>query len=261
MSTATVETMSIDWSHWLGRWDRQQAGYMIDREGRFATMLNAVAGLLPEEFVAVDLCCGPGSMSKRLLDRFPRARVVALDLDPVLLAMGQGVYGDGAGRLRWVEADLKTSDWVEKLGETQVDAVLSTTALHWLPAPVLVEVYRALGLLVREGGVFLNGDNLCFSPDLPSFQKLGEIERQQYNDERHFATLAVDNWKGWWDALSEEPAAQPLLAERERRFGWMKEDWAAPNFDVHIAALKDAGFREVGTIWQHLTNRIVMAVR
>jgi hypothetical protein len=28
-----------------------------------------------------------------------------------------------------------------------------------------------------------------------------------------------------------------------------------PGFDVHVAALRDAGFREVDTIWQALANR------
>lgn len=31
--------------------------------------------------------------------------------------------------------------------------------------------------------------------------------------------------------------------------------------EVHQAALRNAGFREVDVIWQHLDNRVVMAVR
>jgi hypothetical protein len=30
---------------------------------------------------------------------------------------------------------------------------------------------------------------------------------------------------------------------------------------MHEAALADAGFREVGVIWQHMGNRVLMAVR
>ena len=41
------------------------------------------------------------------------------------------------GRLRWVEVDLNTPAWIEALGVTQVDAVLSTTALHWLRNDIL----------------------------------------------------------------------------------------------------------------------------
>ena len=63
----------IDWLDWLRRWDAQQEGYVPEREARFAAMLDALAELLPASFVALDLACGPGSISQRLLARF-RAR-------------------------------------------------------------------------------------------------------------------------------------------------------------------------------------------
>ncbi|MEM7134768.1 MAG: class I SAM-dependent methyltransferase [Chloroflexota bacterium] len=161
MSTTTMSTtsQSTDWTSWLKRWDAQQTGYLPEREARFDVMLTALEVLLPEEFVAVDLCSGPGSISQRLLQKFPQARSVAVDLDPVLLAMGQGALGTMNGRLRWVDADVGDPAWVEKVGESQVDAVLSTTALHWLRTPDLVRVYHELGQLIRPGGLFLNGDN------------------------------------------------------------------------------------------------------
>jgi trans-aconitate methyltransferase len=87
-----------------------------DREARFQAMLDVVEVLLPEEFVALDLACGPGAISQRLLSRFPKARSIAVGLDPVLLTMGQAVLGNMGGRLRWVEADLMTPEWVGKLG-------------------------------------------------------------------------------------------------------------------------------------------------
>jgi SAM-dependent methyltransferase len=158
----------IDWAHWLARWNAQQTGYLPDREARFDAMLTVLEVLLPPDFVALDLCCGPGAISHRLFLRFPQARSVAVDLDPVLLALGQGALADMNGRLRWVDADLCDPKWVEQLDENHFDAVLSTTALHWLPTPDPVRVYHELGKLVRPGGVFLNGDNMKFGPHLPS---------------------------------------------------------------------------------------------
>ena len=139
--TANVPT-SVDWHQWLERWDVQQTGYLPDREARFTAMLDVLEVLLPATFVAVDLACGPGAISQRLLTRFPQARCIAVDLDPVLLTMGQSVLGTMDGRLRWVKADLRMSTWRDQLGETQVDAVLSTTVLHWLAAEHLVRLYH-----------------------------------------------------------------------------------------------------------------------
>jgi trans-aconitate methyltransferase len=82
----------IDWLGWLRRWDAQQ-GYVPDREARFAAMFDALAELLPASFVALDLACGPESISQRLLGRFPDARAIAADIDP-------GDAGHRTGRAR-----------------------------------------------------------------------------------------------------------------------------------------------------------------
>ena len=54
----------------------------------------------------LDLGCGPGSLAVRLLDRMPAARVVAIDTDPLLLALGRAAYGGRSG-LRFVDQDLR----------------------------------------------------------------------------------------------------------------------------------------------------------
>lgn len=259
-TVAQAAALPIDWHSWLKRWDVQQTAYLPEREARFTAMLDVLDILLSGEFIAVDLACGPGAISQRLLARFPKARCVAVDLDPVLLAMGQGVLGDMGGRLRWVEADLMRPDWVSKLGVEQVDAVLSTTALHWLAPEHLTRVYRELGELIRPGGVFLNGDNMKFAPHLPSFRQLGETVKQ-HREEDAFRRRGMEDWQSWWEALERESALKELFAERARRFAWKEAGWHAPIFDVHEAALHDAGFREVGVIWQCFDNRVLLAVR
>lgn len=253
---------AVDWNHWLARWDAQQTGYLPHREGRLEAMLSVLEVLLPPDFVALDLCSGPGAISQRLLERFPQARSVAVDLDPVLLAMGRGVMGTVDGRLRWVEADLGDPTWIEKLGEDHVDAVLSTTALHWLRTPDLVRVYHQLGELLRPGGIFLNGDNMRFGAHLPAFQQVATSLRKRRWADESFARLGVENWQQWWDALAQEPALADLLAERERRFAWRSpENTVNAGRDLQIGALREAGFCEVGIVWQYFDNCVLMGVR
>ncbi len=262
MNASEEPTLDIDWQHWLVRWDAQQTGYLPNREDRFEAMATVLAELLPAEFVLLDLCCGPGSLSQRLLTRFPQARSVAVDLDPVLLALGQGVLGTMDGRLRWVDADLCDPSWIEAVGESQVDAVVSTTALHWLPVPDLVRVYHQVAKLLRPGGIFLNGDNMKFSAQLPSFQKVAKAVREEQWRDESFARLGVETWAQWWDAVGQEPAMADLLAERERRFGWRSPDNSTnAGRDLQSGALQDAGFREVGIIWQRFDDCVLMAVR
>jgi hypothetical protein len=76
-----------------------------------------------------------------------------------------------------------------------------------------------------------------------------------------FRERGGEDWEGWWQALRAEPALADLFAKRERRFTWRQPDQHRPIFAFHEAALCDAGFREVGVIWQHMDNRVLMAVR
>jgi SAM-dependent methyltransferase len=262
----------VDWAAWLDRWDAQQTGYLPEREARFAVMFDVLEGLLPSDFVAVDLGCGPGSLSKRLLDRFPRARCLAVDLDPVLRTMGQQVYGTCDGRLRWIDADLRDAEWPRRLEVQPVDAVLSTTALHWLTAEELTRLYRQLGGVVREGGVLLNGDTIRFGPTLPTFRRVAAVLEERIRRQSHEARR-VEDWEGWWVALEAEPGVAALFAERQRRFAWRDlepgkrfsarptQGTTGPVIDLHEGALRNAGFREVGVIWQRVEDRILMAIR
>lgn len=250
----------LDWQNWMQRWDQQQRVYLPDREERFTIMMDVLEVLLPEQFVAIDLACGPGSISQRLLTRFPQARSIAVDFDPVLLTLGQHVLSDMQNRLRWVEADLRDPSWVTQLGEAQVDAVLSTTALHWLPSATLVQLYQQLAQLVRPGGVFMNGDHLAFAPSLSTFRKaIEEIQKRRLSEALHHPK--VEDWTAWWNALKREAGMEALFAERERRFINRTHSETETLAELHEAALRDAGFREVGVIWQNMDNRIVLAVR
>ena len=257
----TKQPDQIDWKRWLQRWDAQQAGYVPEREERFRVMLDVLDALLPGEFVALDLACGPGAISQRLLERFPRARCVAIDFDPVMLALGQGAVGSFDGRLRWIDADLAERGWVQSVGESAVDAVLSTTALHWLSAPQLVGLYRELGALVRPGGVFLNGDNMDFGPDLPTVQRLAQEARDRDWSDEAFAVRGVETAEQWWEDLGRESSMTPLIAERTRRLSLKERPPSTPTIDLHLGALHDAGFREAATIWQSGTDRVLLAVR
>ncbi|MDN5769285.1 MAG: class I SAM-dependent methyltransferase [Microlunatus sp.] len=258
---STDRLPNVDWRDWLRRWDRQQEGYIPERETRFTAMLDAVEQLLPESFVALDLACGPGSVSQRLLARFPGARAVAVDMDPVMLALGQGALGTLGGRLRWIESDLASPDWLKVLGETQFDVVLSTTSLHWLWPDTLDRVYHDLARLLPPGGVFLNGDHLSYGPEMPTLARLSQGVLDERWSDAAFARRGTETAEQWWNELGAEPGLVPLLAQRDRLFARKQRQETPPDFTMHVAALRNAGFAEVGTIWQVLSNRVLMAVR
>lgn len=242
----------------MARWDAQQTSYLPRREERFAVMIDAVEVACGPAPRVLDLAAGPGSLAQRLLARMPQAQAVAVDVDPVLLAMGRAVLGDGGGRLRWAEADLRAPGWTAALPPGAYDAVVTTTALHWLRPADLLRVCHEVAGILRPGGVFLNGDHLGFPPAQPTLRRVASGVAQLRQDR---SEPVGETWTAWWEALGREPAAVALLA---RRVALAHEAWhgdVAPLEVLHAAALADAGFTEVGVVWSDLDDRVLLAVR
>jgi len=264
-------------STWIDRWDAQQQGFLPEREERFTALIDAVeecAGR-PDPLV-LDLGCGPGSLATRLLKRIPSATVVAIDADPLLLALGQTARSDHADGVRFADADLRQPGWTGALAlDRHADAAVSTTALHWLPPEALAAMYAELATVLRPGGLLLNGDHLAedgaASPTLARLcRALNERELNRKLDSRGRpgepagvaqADEEPETWQGWWDAVTHDPAFADLAAERRRR-SQDCEHHGSPSgrLDVHVEALRAAGFAEIGTIWQHGEDRILCAV-
>lgn len=247
------------WTDLLTRWDVQQAVYIEQRDRVFDVMFEVLTHLRPaDDLVVLDLACGPGAISSRLLDRLPAARSVAVDIDPVLMAIGEGAHGDMDGRLRWVRADLRDPDWTAALGpdgaDGTFDAVLSSTALHWLDPAALVATYRRAFALLRPDGVLLNADYLPH----PTGTRLRDACDALAAERQHRALAAgADSWDAWWQAVAAEPALAEALALRESLWPAGGRDWALATHHFHESALREAGFAEAGTVWQDLQKRII----
>jgi SAM-dependent methyltransferase len=248
---------------WIRRWDLQQEQGLPDREERFTALIDAVQeGTGRKDPLIIDLGCGPGSLSDRLLDRIPEATVVAVDADPVMLALAKAAHS-GRPRLRFVLVDLRHPGWSAKLHlDRPADAAVSTTALHWLSPEALAAMYAELAPLLRPGGLLLNGDHLREDESVaPVLAKL-DAALLTLEDQRRFPDGHAETWSGWWDAIAAEPALAGPLAERE---AWRDHadhhGWASRLLATHIMALHDAGFTEAGTLWQRGENRLLCAVR
>ncbi|MBO3744698.1 class I SAM-dependent methyltransferase [Streptosporangiaceae bacterium NEAU-GS5] len=258
-----MTTLTREVAHeWIVRWDRQQEGYLPDREDRFTTLIDAVeAGAGRPDPLVLDLGCGPGSLAARLLDRLPDAQVIAVDTDPLLLALGKAEYGDRPG-LRFTDQDLRASGWTAGLGvDRPVDAVVSTTALHWIAAPDLEILYAELAAVLRSGGLYLNGDHLTSQDTTP---RLGELEQAiaERATARRYATARPEDWRQWWDAVAADPALTELHADRERLNASRGHHGSeSAQLSIHVAALAKAEFGEIGTLWQHGNDRLLCAVR
>jgi SAM-dependent methyltransferase len=243
---------------WQESWDRQQEAYMPDREERFTALLDTVdavtAGRPPR---VLDLAGGTGSISLRVLRRFPEATTTLLDLDPVLRHIATGTLGE---RATVVTADLRTKEWLSALPHQDFDAVLTATALHWLDSSRLAELYGEIRDALRPGGVLVNADHM---PDdgLPGLSaRLGE--RADALRHARYATGAALSWADWWERVAADPVLGPLAIERKRLFSTEHHsaEWTPP-VSWHLEALRAAGYAEVGLVWRGTRDAAVAAVK
>ncbi|MEE1757270.1 class I SAM-dependent methyltransferase [Streptomyces sp. SP18CS02] len=245
-----------DWRAWQESWDRQQEWYMPDREERFRVMLDMVEALVGPAPRVLDLACGTGSITDRLLKRFPGAVSTGVDLDPALLAIAEGYFA-GDERVTFVRADLKDPAWVRALPYDSYDAVLTATALHWLHEGPLATLYGEIGGLVREGGVFMNADHMK-DGSTPRINAAERAHRHAGMD-RARAAGALD-WADWWELAAKDPVLAGPTAERFAIYG-EHADGDTPSAQWHARTLREAGFAEARPVWASPSDALVLALK
>lgn len=251
---STTEPDRSFWTEWQTSWDRQQARYLPDREERFA-VLGALVGAVSGDSAprVLDLACGCGSISARLLERFPAAQVVAVDIDPVLLRIAAGVF-EGDARVTLEEVDLRSPEWAAKFARGSFDAVVTATALHWLEPDRLAAVYGSLAGLLRPGGLFADSDQVGLV-NTPRLDHLAEALRPVSDG-------TGEDWEEWWERVARTPEFVELLAERQRRFGGeLHPAEFNPAAEWHVEHLLGAGFAEAGIVWRRGQAAVVAALR
>ncbi|MGU3651501.1 methyltransferase domain-containing protein [Mycolicibacterium sp. A43C] len=242
-------------------WDDQQSAYIAGRESRFRAITDIIGLACGDEPVVVDLACGPGSLSARILDALPGARMIALDFDPLLLDLATRTLGDH-DRFDVVEADLAEDTWPDAVAAatagTPISAFVSTTALHWLTPQNLLGVYTAAAEMLSDNGILLNGDHFRFDGRQPTLRRLSAAHDAATQARAHAAGSAT--WDQWWAAATSRDGVADLAVLRDQRFAHRNPP-PTTAVDFHLAALAQAGFSEVGTVWQLLDDYVVMGVK
>jgi SAM-dependent methyltransferase len=246
---------SGNWAGWAASWEARMQAFFPRRQECLAAIMEVLTELLPAgPWRILDLGAGTGSLARALLDRFPEASVVALDLDPVLMQIGEGALGDAGGRLVWRQLDLRASDWPQQLGPDGAqpfDAVISLATLHHFSPREIAAIYRALAGLVRPGGLILNAEGLAAGSP-------GSQLARTFDTARRRASPPPD---GWWEAIGADPAFAAAVAEREHLRDRMRGAGRHSSAEAHCRALRRAGCSEAAVTWRYLDEALVVGVR
>ncbi|MEW5990738.1 MAG: class I SAM-dependent methyltransferase [Chloroflexota bacterium] len=254
-----VATLS-KWRRLLDSWDAQQARYRPDRELALRAMSDFVARSYADGTPRVlDLACGCGSVTARLIESVPSAQVLGIDRDPVLLRIAREIWANDP-RVAFEQADLRDAGWQKRHAGGQFDAVVTAASLHWFEPDDLAGLYRAIASTLVPGGLFLNLDWIPIA-GAPALQRLCEESMRAW--QWQVATQrggSSSPWQEWWalvladpDLAAEATARSAMGLPRPAEF-FADEDW-------HRSSLIAAGFAEAGVIWRSSSSAIIAARR
>ncbi|NIF31353.1 class I SAM-dependent methyltransferase [Enterobacter sp. Cy-643] len=244
----------ITWNTLVTLWDRQQSAYIASREARFDALLDILALQFDDAFSLLELGCGPGSLTRRILQRFPAVHVTAVDVDPVMLAIARETLLPFGDRVRILSADLATPDWQQKIVGTRPEAIVSSTALHWLMPDRQHALHGEIHKMLADNGVFLNADHQRFNP--ADLHKKAISERHDVQTQQRAWAHGAVNWETWFTLAKEIEDIARLIPAREAVFAGRP---VPPPTTVafQLASLNQAGFSETGTLWQLMDDYLI----
>jgi trans-aconitate methyltransferase len=219
--------------------------FVPDREEQIATVVDAVPD--PGEGLLVDLCCGEGLISRALLERFPKARVLAMDLSPAMLEAARAKLADSGDRFATRQFDLADRSW--RSFPEPVHAFVSSLAIHHLDGEGKRELYRDLAAALAPGGAVVIAD--LVEPAASGARALaarawdGSVRQRALDLAGHLGPFEEFQRQRWnlWAETEPDPIDRP-----------------SPLFD-QLRWLAEAGLSGVDVYWMKAGHAIFGGVR
>jgi tRNA (cmo5U34)-methyltransferase len=174
---STVEEIRARFDQEVERFSNLETGQSATMDAPLALELiqEAVAQVCPNAKRLLDVGCGAGNYSLKLLETLPNLNVTLIDLSqPMLVRAKQRLEGKTQGTVRAMQEDIRDVE----LGVEQFDVIVAAAVLHHLRSDeewkaVYTKLWRALAL----GGALWVSDLVEHS--IPEVQ---ELMWQQYGE-------------------------------------------------------------------------------
>jgi SAM-dependent methyltransferase len=182
------------WRRWASAWDASQNAEVPFRRQRFELIAELLNFESSRQVRVLELGIGTGSLSSVVLRRYPNARLVGIDSNPFLVALGRKTLTDLGDRIQILEADLMDENIWNEL-TVPFDGVVSSTTIHWFSMTRLADLFKKLAGAVRPGGKLLITDPVS-SVD-PSVQAINLAARDRYVGAHTMSDQTP--WRQFWE--------------------------------------------------------------
>ncbi len=196
----------------------------MQREDGFRVMVSLIPFAREGSIRVLDVGTGQGAVAALVLDAFPNARAVGLDVSEPMRDIANermAAYGE---RFRYQLGDFIDGDLPAEF-RSSFEAVVSSRAIHHLPAEKKRRLYAAIYGALTPGGCFLNLDGI-----LPSDPYL----RARYRDAGRILR------------------GEPVDADPDRGSRAPTPGHYCDTVGEHLGFLRDAGFEAVDCFWKRL---------
>ena len=154
----------------------------------YEEMLGVAASAIPERSrIIVDLGTGTGALSRRCLDRVPRARIVGIDADAEVLKVAAGRLGPNASFV------------AGSFARTPIpccDAVVSSLALHHVRTRASkLALFRRIRAAMRPHGRFVSVD--CYPARTAALVTVQRAAWRAHLRQTHDARSTTSLFRAW----------------------------------------------------------------
>jgi len=194
---------------------------------------RCAASVGPQAKTLLDVGCGAGNYSIKILERLPGLDITLVDLSaPMLERAQQRLAKSSCGKLEAIQGDIREVE----IGEDRFDVILGGAVLHHLRGDdEWVSTFRKLHRALKEGGALFVSD-------------LVEHENSAIN-----ATM--------WDQYGRYLTDLKGEAYRDQVFDYIQREDSPRPLTYQLDLLRQAGFRYVDVLHKRATFAAYCAIK
>ncbi|MFN6536793.1 MAG: class I SAM-dependent methyltransferase [Nostoc sp. EkiNYC01] len=203
---------------------------------RYDEMLEVITRCIPSTSRRIlELGCGTGELSLKILNLCPDTEVIALDYSSRMLQFAEDKITAAGYQQRWTGIEADFGEWANNPEKfdigSEFDACVSSLAIHHLQDEMKLKLFGQIAASLIQNGCFWNADPLL--PESPILLEVYKTAREEWT-------------------VQEEINLTEIRAKRgtSSTQGYSSQDQLA-TLDAHLQMLTTSGFKTVAVPWKY----------